>query len=67
MKEIYTVEYSETQKSYHLDTLGRVIEINKAMFYKGKTNDYQIIGAYETPEAAWRSVEYFKEERKDLM
>jgi len=41
--ELYTLEYSTIQDSYHIDLLEKTLEINLKASINKKNNDYQII------------------------
>ena len=60
MKNI-VVEYSKTQGCFHIDTLDEVIKTNCVMFLKGVSNDYQIIGIYDTYEQGNAAIRRFEQ------
>lgn len=43
MNEVWAVEYSNTQKSFHIDTIERVIELNQRDMIAGRESTYCIV------------------------
>lgn len=64
MKEIWVVEYSRTQNSFHVTTLIDSVEANRKMFKKGIGNDYQIIGMAYTYEGVNALAIHFRDKYK---
>jgi len=63
MLQKYVSEYSAMQNTFHYDPLYAVITRNKKMIAEGISNDYQIIGIFDTADEA---IKYNKEFRKNL-
>lgn len=55
-----TVEYSSTQKCFHVDDLEKVLSLNMTNALHRQTNDYQIIGIFQDDQAADKFIAEFK-------
>lgn len=62
MFQKYVSEYSVKQNTFHYDQLYSIIVRNKKMIEEGISNDYQIIGIFDTAEEAINYNIKFKEE-----
>lgn len=51
--QLYTLEYSTSQDAYHIARLGEIIKVNLDMIYRGKSNDYLLIGVFNSYEEAF--------------
>lgn len=58
--EIYTVEYSASQNCFHVDTLEKVILMNRANCRSRNSVDYQIIALCDSYEQAMENCRKFK-------
>lgn len=63
MLQKYVSEYSLEQDTFHYDPLYAVIARNKQMIEEGISNDYQIIGIFDTVQEA---IEYNAKFREEL-
>ena len=61
-KEFYTIEYSASQKCFHIDTLSNVLKINRMNCVSQNSNDYQIIDICGSFEEAERALKKFRSE-----
>lgn len=50
----YVVEYSVSQGAFHVDTLERILEINRDLCVSGVLSDYKIVGIFQSYEEAIR-------------
>lgn len=60
LHEIYTVEYSTTQRCYHIDTLDRTLANNLIAVARNINNGYLLIGLFLSHEAAADFVKYHR-------
>lgn len=51
-KSIYVVEYSVSQKVFHIDKLTTILLKNREAVKQGRSNDFMIIGFGQSYEAA---------------
>lgn len=63
--EIYVVEFSLSQKAFHIDTLDVSIKNNQTNMALRTQNDYQIIGAFNTYEQASYFISQIRDKVKD--
>ena len=59
---IWTVEYSPQQKTFHVDTLDKVLEINRRTVAQGLAPGFVMLHIAETSEDAHAFAERFERE-----
>lgn len=52
MSELWVCEYSMRQKCFHIDTLDKALEINRAMLSCGQVPSYIPLGVFDSSEEA---------------
>ncbi|MBD5152257.1 MAG: hypothetical protein HDT16_07170 [Oscillibacter sp.] len=52
MISVWVVEYSPVQKAFHIDTVDRILEINRQTVAQGLTLGYTLLHIAATSEAA---------------
>ena len=52
MRELWICEYSPAQKCFHVDTLEKSLEINRAMLRCGQVPSYIPLGVFGSSEEA---------------
>lgn len=52
MSELWVCEYSITQKCFHIDTLEKVLEVNRSMLRSGRVPSYIPLGVFASDEEA---------------
>lgn len=62
MLQKFASEYSIEQDAFHYDQLYTIIARNKQMIEEGISNDYQIIGIFDTADKAMEYNAKFREE-----
>lgn len=64
-KEMWTVEFSESQQAFHVDTLDRILEKNLTRFYHPRGhNDWVMLMITNSHENAHKICAILKEDRK---
>lgn len=61
---MYTVEYSVEQGCFHIDKLNQILETNIRMCVDRVSNDYKIIGIFDSHEKAVEFANKVKEKLK---
>jgi len=66
MSDLWTAEYSASQKAFHVDPLERTMQKNMRNAVLDKSNDYQVffIGSAEDCTQAVERMREFKEKRQ---
>jgi len=59
---IWTCEYSPTQGCFHIDTLQKVLEINRVAILRGANSGYVLLGLFETQRQAGDFAKQMEEE-----
>lgn len=56
-KNQFVVEWSRSQRTWHIKSLSSAIQVNKKAMLAGVSDDYKIVGLFESAEAAseWAS------------
>lgn len=62
--EIYTIEYSASQNCFHVDTLDKVLMMNRTNCRSKNSVDYQIIDLCNSYEQAMEKCQKFKKAYK---
>ena len=52
MSELWVCEYSHVQNCFHIDTLEKSLEINRAMLHCGQVPSYIPLGVFESSKEA---------------
>lgn len=52
MIQLWVAEYSAVQDAFNVDTLGRVLDTNRALVEKKEKIDYLMFGIFRTQEEA---------------
>ena len=53
MKDKWVLEYSVSQDCFNVDTKERILQKNRLAMYEQMSNDYKIIGEFETEDEAF--------------
>ena len=53
MKDKLVLEYSVSQDCFNVDTKERILQKNRLAMYEQMSNDYKIIGEFETEDEAF--------------
>jgi hypothetical protein len=60
LKKVYVAEYSAVQKQFHVDTLDRVIKVNKEAALDDVSTTYEIIGISTSMEEMQALVDHVR-------
>lgn len=63
MKELWTVEWSGSQKCFHVDPLEKTIAANLTAFLEHRSNDYQILAIVKTHAEASQMADMLRDEQ----
>lgn len=63
MSQYYVAEYSASQNCFHVDTLQRVLRLNRANALGQRSVDYQIIAICSTDDEAMDVCREFRKEQ----
>lgn len=64
VNEIYVIEYSVSQKSFHAHTLQEMINTNRSIVSEGRSLDYLPIGFAQAHEGVEPMIELLKKQLK---
>lgn len=62
-KELYSVEWSESQKCFHVDCLSDIVNKNLQLFFSLIESDWVLIGVFNTHNEAHDFVRLLREKR----
>ena len=65
--EYFTAEYSAEQDCFHVDTLSRVLSMNRKNALEKRSVDYQIIAITESDDEALKACRDFREKQSQLI
>lgn len=63
----FTAEYSARQDCFHVDTLSRVLSMNRKNALEKRSVDYQIIAITESDDEALKACRDFREKQSQLI
>lgn len=63
----FTAEYSAEQDCFHVDTLSRVLSMNRKNALEKRSVDYQIIAITESDDEALKACRDFRDKQNQLL
>jgi len=65
LDNIYVLEWSYSQRCFHIDTLKRSLKINTTSFYENFDNVWLIVGIFNTQEEAYHLLHMLERVERD--
>ena len=65
INDLYVAEYSANQDSFHTDLLFDVLQMNRNNALRKRSNDYEILGIFETAVEADEFIRLFRERQAE--